>query len=236
VVVLTREREKNAPLRSRLEALGIRVLELPLLCHLDLPALKALPGRLSQADWVAVTSKEGAKRLLWAWKEAGRPPLKVAAVGEGTGETLRRGGLEPAFLPPRATARDLAKTFPEAGRVLFVASALAEGTLEEGLRARGVWVERLDVYTTEVNEGALFEASREGLEGAEVVALASPSAVRAWAERIGLDLKAACIGPSTAEEARRFFSRVYEAESPGLDGLFSAILKALGMDLPREMG
>ena len=234
MVVLTREREKNAPLRSRLEALGIRVLELPLLRHLDLPALKALPGKLSQADWVAVTSKEGAKRLLWAWKEVGSPPLKVAAVGEGTGETLRRGGLEPAFLPPRATARDLARTFPEAGRVLFVASALAEGTLEEGLRARGVWVERLEVYTTAANEEALLEGPK-GLEGAEVVALASPSAVRVWAERIGLDLKAACIGPSTAREARRFFSRVYEAESPGLDGLFSAILKALGMDLPREM-
>ncbi len=235
MVVLTREREKNAPLRSRLEALGIRVLELPLLRHQDLPALKDLPERLSQADWVVVTSKEGAKRLLWAWKEAGSPPLKVAAVGEGTGKTLRRGGLEPAFLPPRATARDLARTLPEAGRVLFVASALAEGTLEEGLRARGVWVERLEVYTTAVNEEALLEGPK-GLEGAEVVALASPSAVRAWAERIGLDLKAACIGPSTAEAARRFFSRVYEADSPGLDGLFSAILKALGMDLPREMG
>lgn len=231
MVVLTREREKNAPLRSRLEALGIRVLELPLLRHLDLPALEVLPGRLSQADWVAVTSKEGAKRLLWAWKEVGKPPLKVAAVGQGTAETLRRGGLEPAFLPPRATARDLARAFPEAERVLFVASALAEGALEEGLRARGVWVERLEVYTTAAAE----EALPEGLEGAEAVALASPSAVRVWAERVGLDLKAACIGPSTAQEARRFFSRVYEAESPGLDGLFSAILKALGMDLPWGM-
>jgi uroporphyrinogen-III synthase len=233
VVVLTREREKNAPLRTRLEALGVEVLELPLLRQRDLPGLRLLAPRLSGADWVAVTSPEGARRLLQAWREAGSPPLKVAAVGEGTGEVLRRGGLEPAFLPPRATARELARAFPQAERVLFVAGALAGRELEEGLKARGVEVERLEVYAT---EEAPLEVPWERLKRAEVVALASPSAVRAWARRVGLDLKAACIGPSTAEEARRFFSRVYEAASPGLEGLFRAVLEALGTNVPEELG
>ncbi|MGQ9735309.1 MAG: uroporphyrinogen-III synthase [Thermaceae bacterium] len=226
MVVLTRQKEKNKPLREKLEALGIGVLELPLLVHQDLPGLALLPERLSSSEWVAVTSPEGAKRLLWAWEQAGRLPLRVAAVGEGTGEVLKRGGLVPALIPERATGRDLGEALGGlAKRVLFVASALAEGGLEEVLRSKGVEVERLEVYTT--LEAPLGEVPWEDLRRAEVVALASPSAVRVWKAHVGLDLKAGCIGPSTAKEARKTFSRVYEAASPGLEGLLSAILLAL---------
>ncbi|WP_172956499.1 uroporphyrinogen-III synthase, partial [Thermus scotoductus] len=84
MVLLTRGKDKG--LLDRLRALGIEAAEVALLEQVDLPGLEVLPGRLLQADWVAVTSKEGAKRLLWAWEKAGRPLLKVAAVGEGTGE------------------------------------------------------------------------------------------------------------------------------------------------------
>lgn len=135
MVLLTRG--KDRVLLERLRAAGIEAAEVALLEQVDLPGLEELPGRLLTADWVAVTSKEGAKRLLWAWEKAGRPSLKVAAVGEGTGEVLRQGGLAPAYISPRATARDLALGFPQAERVLFVAGDLAGRDLEEGLRARG---------------------------------------------------------------------------------------------------
>ncbi|WP_038058242.1 uroporphyrinogen-III synthase [Thermus amyloliquefaciens] len=223
MVLLTRG--KDRALLERLAALGIEAAEVALLEQVDLPGLQALPGRLRAADWVAVTSKEGAKRLLWAWERAGRPPLKVAAVGEGTGEVLRRGGLSPAFLPPRATAKDLALGFPQAQRVLFVAGDLAGKDLEEGLRDRGMEVERLEVYATRERELSPEEVGL--LRAAQVVAFFSPSGVRAYARWTERRPKAACMGPSTAKEALAAGFPVVEAEVPGLEGLFHAILRAL---------
>lgn len=223
MVLLTRG--KDRALLERLRALGVEAAEVALLEQVDLPGLEALPGRLLRADWVAVTSKEGAKRLVWAWESVGRPLLKVAAVGEGTGEVLRQGGLTPAYTSPRATARDLALGFPQAERVLFVAGDLAGKDLEEGLRARGVEVERLEVYAT--RERALAPKEAALLPKAQVVAFFSPSGVRAYARWTERRPKAACIGPSTAKEARAWGFPVVEAKEPGLEGLFQAILRAL---------
>ena len=218
-------RGKDRALLARLAALGIEAAEVALLEQVDLPARALLSEKLKEGwDYVAVTSKEGAKRLLLAWEEAGRPFLRVAAVGEGTAGVLRAGGLPPAFLPPRATAKDLRQSFPQAQRVLFV--ALAGRDLEEGLRARGVEVVRLPVYAT--RERALAPEEVALLERAEVVAFFSPSGVRAFARWTAKRPKAAAIGPSTGEEARRLGFPVVEAESPGLEGLFAALLRALG--------
>ncbi|TBH17634.1 uroporphyrinogen-III synthase [Thermus thermamylovorans] len=224
MVLLTRG--KDRALLERLAAMGLEAAEVALLEQVDLPGLRELPGKLGQADWVAVTSKEGARRLLRAWEEAGRPPLRVAAVGEGTGEVLRAGGLPPAFVPGRATAQDLAQAFPEAGRVLFVAGDLAGRGLEAGLRGRGIPVERLEVYATRERVLTLEEVAL--LERAEVVAFFSPSGVRAFARWTKRRPQAACIGPSTGEEARRLGFPTVEAESPGLEGLFRAVLRGLG--------
>ena len=223
MVLLTRG--KDRALLARLAALGIEAAEVALLEQVDLPARALLSEKLKEGwDYVAVTSKEGAKRLLLAWEEAGRPFLRVAAVGEGTAGVLRAGGLPPAFLPPRATAKDLAQSFPQAQRVLF--GDLAGRDLEEGLRARGVEVVRLPVYAT--RERALAPEEVALLERAEVVAFFSPSGVRAFARWTAKRPKAAAIGPSTGEEARRLGFPVVEAESPGLEGLFAALLRALG--------
>ncbi len=223
MVLLTRGKDRE--LLARLRARGLRAEEVALLEQVDLPGLALLPGRLGGADWVAVTSKEGASRLLWAWEEAGRPPLRVAAVGEGTGRVLAQGGLPPAFLPPRATAQDLAEAFPEARRVLFVAGDLAGKDLEEGLKARGVEVERLEVYATRERPLSPLEVAL--LEEAQVVALFSPSGAWAYARHTPRRPRAACIGPATAREARSLGFPVVEAKEPGLPGLYAAILEAL---------
>ncbi len=219
-------RGKDRALLERLAALGLEAVEVALLEQVDLPGLALLPERLREGwDFVAVTSKEGAGRLLLAWEEAGRPSLRVAAVGEGTAGVLRAGGLPPAFLPKRATAKDLAQSLPQAKRVLFVAGDLAGRDLEEDLRARGVEVVREEVYATRERPLAPEEVAL--LARAEVVALFSPSGARAYARWTDRRPKAACIGPSTGQEARRLGFPVVEAERPGLEGLFRAILRAL---------
>jgi len=106
-----------------------------------------------------------------------------------------------------------------------VAGDLAGKDLEEGLWARGVAVERLEVYAT--RERVLSPEELALLERAQVVAFFSPSAARAYALKTPRRPKAACIGPSTAEEARQLGFAVWEAPKPGLEGLFQAILRAL---------
>ncbi|MFN4071660.1 MAG: uroporphyrinogen-III synthase, partial [Thermus caldifontis] len=69
MVLLTRG--KDRALLERLRALGVEAAEVALLEQVDLPGLQELPGKLLGADWIAVTSKEAAKRLLWAWKAWG---------------------------------------------------------------------------------------------------------------------------------------------------------------------
>ncbi|MFN4070547.1 MAG: uroporphyrinogen-III synthase, partial [Thermus caldifontis] len=96
---------------------------------------------------------------------------------------------------------------------------------EEGLRARGMEVERLEVYATQERELSPEEVAL--LEAAQVVAFFSPSGVRAYARWTKRRPKAACIGPSTAKEALALGFPVVEAEVPGLEGLFQAILGAL---------
>ena len=76
-------------------------------------------------------------------------------------------------------------------------------------------------------ERVLFPEVLACLERAQGVAFVSPSAARAYARQTPRGPKAACIGPSTGEEARRLGFAVWEAVEPGLEGLFQAIRRAL---------
>lgn len=193
MVLLTRG--KDRALLARLAALGIEAAEVALLEQVDLPARALLSEKLKEGwDYVAVTSKEGEAPP--PCLGGGGPPLpKGGGRGGGHGGGPEGRGASPAFLPPRATAKDLAQSFPQAQRVLFVAGDLAGRDLEEGLRARGVEVVRLPVYAT--RERALAPEEVALLERAEVVAFFSPSGVRAFARWTAKRPKAAAIGPST---------------------------------------
>ena len=63
-----------------------------------------LPDRLASEtfDWVCITSPEAASVFLEGWMLAGRPAVRVAVVGEGTGKVLTatgEAGVAPQFVP-----------------------------------------------------------------------------------------------------------------------------------------
>ncbi|CAD7700507.1 unnamed protein product [Ostreobium quekettii] len=244
LVVVTRERGKNAKLISALAAKGIpHALELPLIEHADGPDRAALPEvlRARHFAWVAVTSPEAAAVFLAAWRRAGRPSVRVAAVGGGTAEAIAQAGsLDAPFVPSKATAKVLAAELPVgnngSGSVLYPASAKAGGDLQEGLEARGFEVTRLDTYDTrpasQVDLGDL-----EAAVGADVVTFGSPSAVGAWVALAGEAGRAgpafACIGRTSGEAARRAgLGRVFYPQRPGMEGWVAAVMDAL--DAARE--
>ncbi|KAD4888689.1 hypothetical protein E3N88_20762 [Mikania micrantha] len=159
-VVVTRERGKNDKLITALAKHGIESLELPLIQHTQLPELDKLVSLLTATsfDWIFITSPEAALVFLQAWKAAGTPSVKVAAVGTGTASifdedmTSSKELIDVAFTPSKATGKVLALELPKHGNekstVLYPASAKASHDIEEGLSKRGFHITRLNTYTT----------------------------------------------------------------------------------------
>ncbi|XP_027089873.1 uroporphyrinogen-III synthase, chloroplastic-like isoform X3 [Coffea arabica] len=192
-------------------------------------------------DWVIVTSPEAGTVFLDAWKAAGTPNVKVGVVGGGTASIFEKVAqqskqyLHVAFAPSKATGKILASELPKHGNercsVLYPASAKASSDIEEGLSERGFEVIRLNTYTTVPVDQVDQMVLRQAL-AAPVVAVASPSALRAWInlipelERWGNAV--ACIGETTASAAKRLgLTNVYYPVDPGLDGWVDSIVEAL---------
>lgn len=204
-VILTRAAGKNAPLAGALAELGITPLEIPLLEQRTLPAAERVPDLLAEEwDWVVVTSREGAKILA-----SFSPVAPVAVLGQASAAPLAH----VEFMASRPEVAALAAELPGPGRVLYLASAIAGDTLVQVLQSRGFEVETLAVYSTFTRQVAASELKQA--RAAQLVTLASPSAVRAWWETAKFDLPASCIGATTGDAARQAgFSRLQVAKSP----------------------
>jgi uroporphyrinogen-III synthase len=203
-VIVTRRRAQAGPLVGRLEALGLEVVECPLI---EIEPLSDDPIDCAGYDWVVVTSPNGAAELLR--RGVGLPD--VAAVGPGTAETLRIGGVEPAFVPRESSQDGLLREFPRpAGRVLFAVAEGARRAAIDGLGADVVALYRTRLLTPVAPDG-------------DVVVLASGSAARAYAAAGGA-APAVSIGPQTTQAAESAGLRVVaQAATQDLDGLVAAV-------------
>ncbi|KAL3628259.1 hypothetical protein CASFOL_027305 [Castilleja foliolosa] len=248
-VVVAREQGKNGKLIDALckANRGISSLELPLIQHTRLPDLDKLSSLLSSTsfDWIIITSPEAGLVFLEAWKIAETPRVRVGVVGAGTASVFEK--IEPtweqslnvAFVPSKAIGKVLTAELPDHGNerctVLYPASAKAGHEIQEGLTKRGFEVTRLNTYTTvsvDISDlmspnGELAshvdEMVLEQALSAPVIALASPSAIRAWISLIPEPQKwgkaVACIGETTALAAKKLGLRnVYFPENPGIEG------------------
>ncbi|TVU48149.1 hypothetical protein EJB05_07775 [Eragrostis curvula] len=233
-VVLTRERGKNAKLIAALEKHNIQPLELPLIKHVDGPDTDKLSDvlRNDKFDWITVTSPEAAAVFLRGWKAAGCPKVRIAVVGAGTARVFDEvslsddQSLEIAFSPSKALGKVLALELPRGSegpcKVLYPASAKAGHEIQNGLSNRGFEVTRLNTYTT-VPVQDVEPLTLKLAVSAPVVAVASPSALRAWLNLVSQvddwNNAVACIGETTASAAKTLgLKRVYYPTSPGLDG------------------
>ncbi|XP_038715225.1 uroporphyrinogen-III synthase, chloroplastic isoform X2 [Tripterygium wilfordii] len=247
-VVVTRERGKNGKLINALARHGISCLELPLIRHVQGPDLDRLSSVLTDTvfDWIIITSPEAGSVFLEAWRSAGNPNVRVGAVGAGTASIFQevmqssKQSLHVAFMPSKATGKVLASELPKNGNgkctVLYPASMRAGNEIEEGLSNRGFQVVRLNTYTTVPVHHVDQEVLEQALS-APVVAVASPSAVRAWVNLISESAwsnSVACIGETTASMARRLgLENVCYPTQPGLEGWVGSILEALTADNSR---
>jgi uroporphyrinogen-III synthase len=202
--IVTRPRAQAKQLVARLEALGVDVVECPLI---EIERTSDEPIDAAGYDWVVVTSPNGAEELA----RRGRNLPRVAAVGPATAEALREHGIEPVFVPRTSSQDGLLREFPRpAGRVLFAAAA---GARRKAIDALGA--DFVPLYRTRL----LAPAPPDG----DVVVLASGSAARAYAA-IGGRAPAVTIGPQTSRVARAAGVAVAaEATTHDLDGLVRAV-------------
>jgi uroporphyrinogen-III synthase len=203
-VIVTRPRAQAGPLVGRLEALGLDVVECPLI---EIVRTSDDPIDCDGYEWLIVTSPNGADEIA---RRGQNLPL-VAAVGPGTAESLRAHGIEPAFVPQVSSQDGLIAEFPaHEGRVLYAAAKNSRRCPIDALGADFV-----PLYATQL-------LSPEPPEG-DVVVLASGSAAYAYTH-LGGAAPAVTIGPETSRIAREVGLEVAaEAETHDLNGLVAAV-------------
>ena len=240
-VVVTRPKERAADLVAALEGAGASVLELPVIAVVDPPdggaALRAEAGRASSYDWIVFTSAHAAARFADALRD-GRAlgTARLAAVGDATARALATRHLAVDLVPAEHSAAGLVEAMPppaasHGGRILFPRALRARDVLAPGLRAKGWDVTEVDAYETvgaaTLDQPGFDRAVLDAAAGADAVVFASPSSVTHYAALMSgrpLPATVACIGPVTAEAARRAgFEVSVVAERPGAAGLVEAL-------------
>jgi len=226
-VAVTRARVQASPLAARLRALGATVVEAP---AIRIEPLEATLPNLASFDLLCVTSPNGARRLLELVRDARdlRGPA-IAAIGPGTADALRAGGIEADIVPPRAVAESLVEALEgrPVRRALIARAERARDVLPDALRERGAEVEVLALYRTVAEP--LDDAARAAALGADYVTFTSASAVRFFVEAAGrLDgPQLVSIGPITSAALREHgLEPDVEANEHTPDGLVAALLDA----------
>ena len=223
-VVVTRPREHAGPLVEDLERLGSRAAVVALLAAEPLDRAVDLAG--ADYDWIVFTSANAVRA---AGAEVARG-ARVAAVGPVTAAAVRECGVEPAFVPQRFAAREIAAGLePLAGaHVLLPQSEISEPLLADELRARGATVDVVDAYRTVGLTPSADELAT--LQVADAILLASGSAARALAAALPEpSALVVAIGPSTAEAARAAGLKVgLVADEATGQGMIQALVRHFG--------
>jgi uroporphyrinogen III methyltransferase/synthase len=241
-VAVTRAREQASSLAARLEELGARAVEAPVIRARPLPG--PAPG-LSGYDLVCLTSPAGVRALFERLSADGRDAralagARVAAIGPGTAQALAERGIAADIVPERAVAEGLverlAELEPPVRRALIARASTGREVLPEALRARGAEVDVLALYET-VAEAPPAHVLREAL-GAAYITFTSASTVRFFCDaapgRISPHTRIASIGPVTSDALReRGLQAHLEAARHDIDGLLEALLEDASARAPR---
>ena len=248
-VLITRARHQVDPFRRELADLGAAVIEIPTIEVKPMPTDERVRGAIAKLDTTALVIFASANAVVIFFQmlfetggdARGLHASKLCAIGQETADTLRLYGLRPELVTSEYTAEGLAKTLEgwelEGVRVLVPRAEIARDALPALLANRGAMVEILPVYQAvcPIDAGQaltkLFNA-----EGADVVTFTSSSTVanfvRAFPEdalpAVLGDAEVACMGPVTADTARKLGLRVdIVAREYTTHGLAQAIVEAV---------
>ncbi|MFP6608895.1 MAG: uroporphyrinogen-III C-methyltransferase [Deltaproteobacteria bacterium] len=211
-VVVTRARHQAQAMTAALSSLGADVIRYPTIetgPPSDPSLLEAALSRLSDFDWLVLSSSNAAACFFDAIKAAGRDirelaGLRIAAIGPATEEVIGGYGLCVDARPSEFRGEALAQALGEVvgKRILVARAEVARQVLPEALEAGGAQVEVVPLYRTCIpvepaDDGPLAEADMFTFTSASTV----DNFFELLGERaVGLLTRAgvAAIGPVTA--------------------------------------
>jgi uroporphyrinogen III methyltransferase/synthase len=258
-VVVTRARAQAGELSGKLERLGAEVLEFPTIeirPPEDLGPLDEAIRGLDSFSWLIFTSVNGVdafvERLAHHGLDLRAVPrgARVAAIGPATAQRIREVGLRVDVVPREFRAEALIESVSGdalAGkRVLIPRAGVAREVLPDRLREAGAEVVVPPAYETIPSSEGKDELAKE-LEAGRIdcVTFTASSTVENFVGAFGADeavrllaeTRVACIGPITAENARRHGIRVdVEAREYTIPGLIEAVVDSFAADPAKRRG
>ncbi|HVC78194.1 MAG TPA: uroporphyrinogen-III synthase, partial [Candidatus Micrarchaeaceae archaeon] len=247
-VLITRARHQVDPFRRELVDLGAAVIEVPTLEIRPMPTDERVRNAIKGLERTALVIFASAnavdiffQMLLGTGADArALHTSKLCAIGQETAESLERHGLRPELVTSEYTAEGLAKALEgwemDGMHVLVPRAEVARDALPSLLANRGAEVEILPVYRSMCPPEAgpallrLFNA-----EGVDVITFTSSSTVYNFVKAfpddrlpaILGDAEVACMGPVTADTARKLgLSVAIVAREYTTHGLVQAIAEA----------
>jgi uroporphyrinogen III methyltransferase/synthase len=231
-IVVTRTRAQASELSARLHDLGAEAIEVPTIA-LEPPTdrgdgMRAAAARLAEGayDWLVLTSPNGVERFFAEVPDSRAVRARVAAIGPGTAAALVERRIVADLVPERYVAEGLLEALPSGpGRVLLARAEVARDVLPAGLRAAGWDVDVVDAYRTVA--ATIVPQQRDRIAAADAITFTSSSTVERFVEAAGVDRVppvVACIGPVTADTARRLGLDVdIEAAEHTIAGIVDAL-------------
>ena len=249
-IVVTRPAGSSADWRTRLEAQGAEVIELPLIQvtkDVNLETLAEVFQGLRSYEWIIFTSVNGVKYFFEEFHRVyddirAIGLIRIAVVGEATCAAVREQHLRVDLQPKKASGEELAmelisRESMDSAKVLVVTGNQNRDTLIEKLHEARTIVDQLPVYkTVETDLNANPVANDFRTKGADAIFFASPSAAQSFFDqakslKLGAKAKrplAGSIGPSTTATMKQLGLPVdFEAGEASLDSLVAALLKKL---------
>ncbi len=252
-VVVTRARAQAGELSVELERLGAEVYEFPTIeirAPEDFGPLDAAIRELDSFGWIVFTSVNGAESFFERLRHHGLDlravprRAKIAAIGPATAEKIEEVGLRVDIVPEEYRAESLIEALeddPLAGeRVLIPRAKVAREILPEKLREAGAEVVVPPAYeSVPSSEGKDELTGRLEVGEIDCVTFTASSTVENFVGALGAEeavrllagARVACIGPVTAETARKHGLRVdAEAEEYTIPGLVAAVVDLFAAD------
>ena len=252
-ILVGRARHQAGKLSDSLAVLGAEVVEIPFIeirPPLSYRPLDSALERISQYDWLILTSVNGVEALSRRLKALGITPkqishLLVAAIGPATCAAVEEFGLSVSVVPEQYVAESVVQSLAgrvEGKRVLLARARVARDVIPRELKKMGASLDVVEAYRTVVPAASrtrLRAIMRAAQARPQVVTFTSSSTVRNFIRLIGgpphsartvLDgVQFASIGPITSTTLKDLGLPVdIEASEYTIEGLTRAIVEHCG--------
>lgn len=238
-VLITRAKEQNETFAKKLQKVGAKPVEIPLLAFQvpkNMEAIQQAFSKLHTYTWIVFTSVNGVHTffsLLKMFTLSFPQRVSVAAVGTKTEKALQEYGIKVDLIPNEFVGEDLAEHLKQVltkdDAVLLPRGQLARKVLVDELVRFGVAVTDVTIYETVRNKGVertLKQALYTG--NIDFITFTSPSTVRFFVESLQgeplenliHDMYICSIGPITTAELKKLQLPIdVEAAPYTIDGM-----------------